>query len=904
MKNVFLPLLLFGFWAHGQIVEIPDANFKSILLAANTDNEIAYGNGLLLKIDANEDGEIQEVEAAAVDSLSVFSSQISSLTGLGSFVNLKSLNCEGNQINSVDLSGLSLLKKLKINNNQLSLLDVSTLPNLEQLYASANLINSFVTAPSANLKQIDLSNNSLTAINLNGLSNLQILKLNYNQLSAIDLSGLVALTGLSLNHNLLTQIDISSLTQLVQFDCSYNSISALPNLTNLTQLSQLDCSYNTISTIDFTGLSALQYLGYSGNNLVSLEVSSLTGLMSLVCSDNALTSIDLSALTGLLYFEGSFNDFTTLDFSANTAMANIICDHNQLTALDVTMLPNLTRLNVSHNALTQINLSQNPMLFEFFATNNLFSNLNFNSNSSLYFIDVSENSALQSIFMNNGTFNQGSVPGYLGIVNCPNIEYVCVQEEGIGYVNNQLQFNSGASDVVVNSYCSFSPSGDYNLIKGKITYDADANGCDASDPIFPNLRVNITDGTNSGANFIDAQGNYSFVTQTGSYTITPSIQHPDWFTFTPASATINFSNNENNQETADFCLAPLGVHQDVSVVFAPASHARPGDTASYQVLYTNNGNQLLSGSVDFNFNDAVLDLIFSSEAPAQVQSGILTWNYTNLQPFESRRIDLAFSVNATTDTPAVNIGDELNFSASILPVAADEMPQDNTFEFSQTVVDANILNDIICLEGTVLDPSYIGEYLHYMINFENVGTLAAENTIIRFEVDLNVFDISTLQLLDASNNVITRVTGNVVEFIFQNINLEIGGHGHILLKMKTLENLPESAVVSNRASIYYDFSAPVDTPTVNTVFQTLSNIDFQHEASVLLFPNPTFNEVTVISKNTIESLELYDLQGRRINTSAINKKESKLSMVPFPSGIYFVKIFSSKGTQMQKLVKR
>ncbi|NHM06479.1 T9SS type A sorting domain-containing protein [Flavobacterium sp. CYK-4] len=904
MKNVFLPLLLVGFMSQAQVVDIPDANFKSILLAANTDNEIAYANGSLIRIDANSDGEIQETEAAAVDSLSIFSSQISSLNGLGSFVNLKSLNCEGNQINTVDLTGLSLLSKLKINNNQLSSLDVSSLANLQELYASANLIASFATAPNANLKHIDLNNNSLTAINLNGLTNLQILKLNYNQLPSIDLSGLTALQGLYLNHNLLTQLDIASLTQLLQLDCSYNSISALPGLNNLSQLSQLDCSYNTISSINFTGLTALQYLNYSGNNLVSLDVSSLTGLMSLICSDNALTSIDLSALTGLLYFEGSFNDFASLDFSGNTALANIICDHNPLTAIDVSMLPNLTRLNISSNALTQIDLSQNPLLFEFFATNNSFSSLNFNANSGLYYIDVSENNTLASIFMNNGTFNQGAVPGYLGVANCPNIEYVCVQEEGIGYVNNQLQFTSGASNVVVNSYCSFSPSGDYNLIKGKITYDAFADGCDASDSIFPNLRVNLTDGTNSGANFIDAQGNYSFVTQTGSFTVSPSIQHPEWFIFSPPSAVVNFSDNENNQQTVDFCLAPLGVHRDVSVVLAPANHARPGDTASYQIVYTNNGNQLLSGAIDFNFNDDVLNLIFSSDTPAQVQPGILTWNYTNLQPFESRRIDLAFSLNAASDTPAVNIGDVLNFSAAILPVADDEIPQDNTFAFSQTVVDADILNDIICLEGTVLDPSYIGQYLHYMINFENVGTLAATNTVIRFEVDTNIFDLSTLQLLDASNNVETQITGNVVEFIFQNINLEIGGHGHILLKMKTLENLPESTVVSNRASVYYDLNAPLDTPTVNTVFQTLSSVDFLNEASVVLFPNPASNEINVLAKHSIESITLYNLQGSQIGKNVTNGKEVKINLNQYPSGVYLVKVVTSKGVLIEKLVKR
>lgn len=881
MKNILLFFLFCTSVVNAQIVNIPDANFKAQLLGSNTDNEIAYANGTFLKIDANSDGEIQETEAAAVDSLNIFSAQIADLSGLGNFVNLKKLNCAGNQISAVDLSNLSLLKFLDISNNQLAALDISSLSSLVKVNASANLITNFTAGSNNNLKRLDLGGNALSTVNLNGMNQLVELKINANQLASIDLSALNELQVLYVNNNSLTSLNISNMLGLLLLDCSYNNIDA----------------------IDFSGLNALQYLAYSANNLQTLDVSSLTGLQTLICSANQLTSIDLSALSGLLYFEGSFNNFSALDLSANLGLGNIICDHNQLSSIDVSMLPNLTRLNVDHNQLTQINLAQNTMLFDLVCSFNQLTTLNVNANTNLFYIDASDNTLLTTIFMNNGTFNQGNPPGYLGVTNCTNLEYVCVQEEGIGFVKNQIEFTSGATDVVVNSYCSFSPSGDYNLIKGKITYDADANGCDASDLIFPNLRVNITDGANSGANFIDAQGNYSFVTQQGSYTVTPSIQHPEWFAFSPNQAVINFADNNNNQQTADFCLSALGVHPDISVVLAPATYAVPGDTASYQIVYTNNGNQTLSGSVDFNFNDAVLDLLFSSEAPAVVQTGTLTWNYSNLQPFESRRIDLAFRLNATSETPAVNIGDVLSFSSTILPVSGDEMPEDNSFSFNQTVVDAQLLNNIVCLEGTILDPSYIGEYLHYIINFENIGTLAAQNAVIRFDVDTAVFDISSLQLLDASNTVTTRVNGNVVEFIFQNINLEIGGHGHILLKMRTLDNLPQSTVVANRANIFYDLNAPVDTGTVNTVFQSLSNADFDLDDSTAISPNPATNFISLKANSLIKSIEVYDAQGRIVLKQLVEDQESKYDVSHLTAGIYMVKTTTQSGISVQKLIK-
>ncbi len=66
MKKIYFLLLAFSFFttANSQIVNIPDANFKAKLLTANTTNTIAknlFKN--YIKIDVNNDGQIQESEA-------------------------------------------------------------------------------------------------------------------------------------------------------------------------------------------------------------------------------------------------------------------------------------------------------------------------------------------------------------------------------------------------------------------------------------------------------------------------------------------------------------------------------------------------------------------------------------------------------------------------------------------------------------------------------------------------------------------------------------------------------------------------------------------------------------------------------------------------------------------------
>src|SRR5690606_3924546 len=90
---------------NAQIVNIPDANFKSKLLEANATNGIAKdidGNNIV--IDVNDDNEIQTSEALLVYELFVMGlenspdSQIIDITGIESFENLSVLNCNVNKI--------------------------------------------------------------------------------------------------------------------------------------------------------------------------------------------------------------------------------------------------------------------------------------------------------------------------------------------------------------------------------------------------------------------------------------------------------------------------------------------------------------------------------------------------------------------------------------------------------------------------------------------------------------------------------------------------------------------------------------------------------------------------------------------------------------------------------------
>ena len=123
-KLVLLSLLLCAGVTKAQILNIPDPNFKAKLLAADTNNTIAHAiGGGYMRVDFNNDGEIQLSEATFIDSLNVNNANIADLTGILSFNNLKGLQCANNQLTALNLNSLTGLKKLFCGSNNLGSLD-------------------------------------------------------------------------------------------------------------------------------------------------------------------------------------------------------------------------------------------------------------------------------------------------------------------------------------------------------------------------------------------------------------------------------------------------------------------------------------------------------------------------------------------------------------------------------------------------------------------------------------------------------------------------------------------------------------------------------------------------------------------------------------------------------------
>lgn len=679
---------------------------------------------------------------------------------------------------------------------------------------------------------------------------------------------------------------ITSLVGILDFNnlktlyCQNMEITSL-NLSGLTNLQTVQCANNYITSLKVSGLVNLKELYCGSNKLSQLDLSGLNNLQDLDCTYNQLSSLNVGGLSNLQTIQCYSNRLSYIDFSGLISLKDLRCQSNLLTSLNVSNLTNMQYLNCVNNKLVTLDISKLPFLNSLYCSNNF----------------------LKSLFIKNGK-NESN----LEFSNNPSLVYICADDSQITNIASQLVVN-GINKCTVNSYCSFIPGGTFYTIQGKSQLDANKNGCDATDLIFPNLKYNITsNGVTMGSIISNFSGRYVIPIQAGSYSITPMLENPSYFNVSPSILNVSFP-TKASPFIQDFCVTPNGVHPDLEVALLPIDRARPGFDSSYKIIYKNKGNTTQSGSVNLSFNDSVLDFITANPAVTAQTTNNVSWNFTNLKPFESREITVTIKVNAPTATPAVNNGDILSYTVTITSANTDETPKDNSFSLNQTVVGSYDPNDKTCLEGTVITPTLIGEYVHYMIRFENTGTYAAKNIVVKDMIDLSKFDISTLTPTSSSHSFVTKISeGNKVEFIFENVNLpfdDANNDGYIAFKIKTKPTLVVGDSFTNEVNIYFDYNFPILTNKAISTFKTLGTSDFEFSNYVSLYPNPANSILNISSKNTIEIqlISVYDVLGRLVITIPNAQKISAIDVSELKSGSYFVKINSDKGISNTKFIK-
>jgi len=424
-------------------------------------------------------------------------------------------------------------------------------------------------------------------------------------------------------------------------------------------------------------------------------------------------------------------------------------------------------------------------------------------------------------------------------------------------------------------------------LSGSAYYDNNANGTqDPEEPGLPLLKVaNSLDGS---VTIGYGTGNYVLCTASGEG-ILSLVNTPDYhttdnrsFATAPGDAVADL----------DFPLVPIPGMDDLHVEIFNTMPNRPGFTGTYNVIYGNVGTECIQDIDVTAFFEPHLNPVDVS-VDAAIDGQEVAIHIDELCPQESGMISITI---LTDDT--VTIGTLSTVTAMIEPLEGDQTPEDNVSESLDMIVGAFDPNDK-AVDTEVISPTFLAEQeaLNYLVRFQNTGNYYAERVLIVDTLDA-LLNIESLNLTAHSHPVEVTNNGNVFYFEFDEIFLpdsatdEAGSQGFLRFEVIPYPDLPVGTVISNSASIYFDFNPPIHTNTVTTTVDIPQGVsDVRIVAQV--FPNPAGKDLEVLLPQgvSIEDIAIYDLSGRTVKRMVGSESPSmRIPISDLKPGVYLLRI--------------
>ncbi|MFY0643479.1 MAG: T9SS type A sorting domain-containing protein [Bacteroidia bacterium] len=740
---------------------------------------------------------------------------ITNLYGVEFFDTLWSLQCADNQLTS--LPNLpSLLGRLYCYNNKLTTL--SNLPVwLEALFCNNNGITQLPDLP-IYLRWLICDNNQLTS------------------LPALP-------------------------TTLIELRCDWNLLTSIPSLPSSIQ--KLICHNNQISQLPSLPNSLLEL--WCGSNQISQLPSLPNGLTSLQCDNNVLTSLPTlpNTISGL---QCDNNLLTSLPSLPN-ALFEFSCSHNKLT--DIPDLPSsLGIFSCRSNLITQLPLLPNSLQALYANDNRLVSLPNLPS--SLYIFSCIDNPELTCL----PSFSQDT---FWFFEVRKNTQIKCLPRTvTVGWHGDSSAFLPICNTL---SGCAIS-----RRINGNVYRDASFNCTPDSlnnGPVLSGVKLlQYINGEIKGQTYTDKNGHYSFGGSSGD-SIVVQMDPENYFLETcPLSGKISVELTDLDSQylNQDFGVKCLG--SDIGVwsiqgTFRPsrnrAVYIKAGDVRhQFNMKCTDSENVTVTTTIN---GDAVyVRPLTGALTPSSIDGKTL---YYTISDIGSINPDSAFNILVRTNASAT-AGNEICIKTVIKTSVNDLNPLNDSLEYCGVVVNSYDPNDKTAYPRDKTTPD---SWITYTIRFQNTGTDTAYHIAIRDTLS-SYLDESTFTYLNGSVRPIISITENAVLFNYPHINLldsfhnEPESHGWVQYKVKTIENLPHLATITNKAYIYFDLnSAVVTNTTINDYdFRSSQNITSCDSANIFgqIYYNSQIIVDTITDNNNVSSIVTTDLVINKSSSTSEN----------------------------------
>jgi uncharacterized repeat protein (TIGR01451 family) len=433
-------------------------------------------------------------------------------------------------------------------------------------------------------------------------------------------------------------------------------------------------------------------------------------------------------------------------------------------------------------------------------------------------------------------------------------------------------------------------------ILGTVFQDINSNNVQDSNEkgIF---NVKIYAKLNGAVTYSDSSGKYNLIGDIGLDTITASFDNR-YATITPKYHAVSQSDTGKN-----FAIKLASNVNDVKGNLTAITPPRPGFNTAYLVNYKNIGSTIANGKVSLKY-DAKQSFIDANVVPTSNTNPLITWNYTNLLPNESRSLKVTLKTVIGTA-----IGNLVTNILTIDPLSIDTFKTDNIDTLIQTVVGSYDPNDKqVSFQNSRTSPSVIdaSTELIYTIRFQNTGNYPADFVKVTDTLS-DKLDVSTFRLIGTSHKANVSIRNkNVLTFDFNPIYLpdstrdEAASHGFVKFAIKPKRALANSEDIKNTGYIYFDYNPAIATNTIKSanakgvgIFTPSVSAD-----KLAIFPNPAENIIKIeVEDNDFKegNLSIYDVSGRLLLTKLIADKTSLVNINHLNAGEYICLLKSSDG---------
>ncbi|MGB8193865.1 MAG: T9SS type A sorting domain-containing protein [Chitinophagaceae bacterium] len=364
-----------------------------------------------------------------------------------------------------------------------------------------------------------------------------------------------------------------------------------------------------------------------------------------------------------------------------------------------------------------------------------------------------------------------------------------------------------------------------NRIAGYVFQDRNNNGIkEATEPFFSaGIVTAVRPRDSSIISQIPLSGKFNLTVDTGIYH-TSFYTNIQSYTVSPASVSTSRS-NYFNVDSAIFALTRVPGISDLQVTLVPATRARPGFKVSYEMVVVNIGSNAIAAGNKVNFiKDALTDFsLFSS--PPVIIGDTAHWNLPDLAAGDSAKYVVELQLQPP---PALNIGDTVLLQAHV-PLTGDYDSIDNHVDFHQIISGSFDPNDKEEAHAGKIKASEVmqEQYLTYTIRFQNMGNDTAFNITVKDTLSPKL-NWASFEILRMSHPAVAEIVkGKIVNWTFNRIYLppvninEPASHGYITYRIRPRNTLAPGEIITNQASIYFDYNLPVQTNIENTVVVSL-----------------------------------------------------------------------------------